>query len=137
MYHCHVQAVRNFVQLCLEGYYDGTVFHRLIRNYILQGGDASGTGTGGESVYGKPFKDEFHSRLRFTRRYSCSHIMHLANVNVYTHTGVAIPGAVSVVRGRLPAPNKTYFGLLSDLFTQFRFSSMVCACAINTHNLLA
>ena len=63
-----MQAVRNFVQLCLEGYYDGTSFHRLIKNYILQGGDATGTGTGGESVYGKPFRDEFHSRLRFTHR---------------------------------------------------------------------
>ena len=63
-----LQAVRNFVQLCLEGYYDGTSFHRLIKNYILQGGDATGTGTGGESVYGKPFRDEFHSRLRFTHR---------------------------------------------------------------------
>ncbi|DBA82190.1 hypothetical protein WJX77_010418 [Trebouxia sp. C0004] len=62
------KAVRNFVQLCLEGYYDETVFHRLIKNYILQGGDATGTGTGGESVFGKPFRDEFHSRLRFTHR---------------------------------------------------------------------
>ncbi|KAL3146243.1 hypothetical protein ABBQ32_002946 [Trebouxia sp. C0010 RCD-2024] len=62
------KAVRNFVQLCLEGYYDGTSFHRLIKNYILQGGDATGTGTGGESVYGKPFRDEVHSRLRFTHR---------------------------------------------------------------------
>lgn len=61
--------MRNFVQLCLEGYYDETVFHRLIKGYILQGGDATGTGTGGESVFGKPFKDEFHSRLRFTHRY--------------------------------------------------------------------
>lgn len=62
------KAVRNFIQLCLEGYYDETVFHRLIKNYILQGGDATGTGTGGESVFGKPFRDEFHSRLRFTHR---------------------------------------------------------------------
>lgn len=63
-----LQAVRNFVQLCLEGYYDSTSFHRLIKNYILQGGDATGTGTGGDSVFGKPFRDEFHSRLRFTHR---------------------------------------------------------------------
>lgn len=62
------KAVRNFVQLCLEGYYDGTIFHRLIKNYILQGGDASGTGEGGESVFGEPYRDEFHSRLRFTHR---------------------------------------------------------------------
>lgn len=61
-------ACRNFVQLCLEGYYDGTVFHRVIPGFIAQGGDPLGTGEGGESIYGKPFKDEFHSRLRFVRR---------------------------------------------------------------------
>lgn len=60
---------RNFLQLCLDGYYDNTVFHRLVRGFILQGGDPTGTGQGGESSYdGEPFADEFHSRLKFTRR---------------------------------------------------------------------
>ncbi|PWA26713.1 hypothetical protein CCH79_00001188, partial [Gambusia affinis] len=62
------KACRNFVQLCMEGYYDGTIFHRVVPEFIIQGGDPTGTGTGGESVYGRPFKDEFHSRLRFIRR---------------------------------------------------------------------
>ncbi|XP_041667482.1 spliceosome-associated protein CWC27 homolog [Cheilinus undulatus] len=62
------KACRNFVQLCMEGYYDGTVFHRVVREFIVQGGDPTGTGEGGESIYGRPFKDEFHSRLRFNRR---------------------------------------------------------------------
>ncbi|XP_049546783.1 spliceosome-associated protein CWC27 homolog [Anopheles darlingi] len=62
------QACRNFVQLCLEGYYDGTIFHRVVKGFIVQGGDPNGDGTGGESVYGRPFKDEFHSRLRYVRR---------------------------------------------------------------------
>ncbi|KAM9841274.1 spliceosome-associated protein CWC27 homolog isoform 2-T2 [Aulostomus maculatus] len=62
------KACRNFVQLCMEGYYDGTIFHRVVRDFIIQGGDPTGTGTGGESIYGRPFKDEFHSRLRFNRR---------------------------------------------------------------------
>ncbi|XGW10951.1 hypothetical protein V3C99_012446 [Haemonchus contortus] len=61
-------ACRNFIQLCLEKYYDGTIFHRLVKDYIIQGGDPTGTGQGGESIYGKPFKDEFHQRLRFNRR---------------------------------------------------------------------
>ncbi|KAL2237115.1 UNVERIFIED_CONTAM: Peptidyl-prolyl cis-trans isomerase CYP57 [Sesamum indicum] len=62
------KAVRNFVQLCLEGYYDNTVFHRVIKSFLVQGGDPTGTGEGGESIYGSAFPDEFHSRLRFKHR---------------------------------------------------------------------
>ncbi|KAJ2192854.1 Peptidyl-prolyl isomerase cwc27 [Coemansia sp. RSA 530] len=62
------KACRNFIQLCLEGYYDNTIFHRVSPGWIVQGGDPSGTGNGGESIYGAPFADEFHSRLRFNRR---------------------------------------------------------------------
>jgi peptidyl-prolyl cis-trans isomerase SDCCAG10 len=62
-------ASRNFLQLCLDGYYDNTVFHRLVKGFIIQGGDPTGTGQGGESSYdGEPFADEFHSRLKYTRR---------------------------------------------------------------------
>ena len=61
-------ACRNFVQLCLEGFYDNNLFHRLVKGFIVQTGDPSGTGFGSESIYGSPFKDEFHSRLRFVRR---------------------------------------------------------------------
>ncbi|PBP23764.1 cyclophilin type peptidyl-prolyl cis-trans isomerase/CLD [Diplocarpon rosae] len=87
---------RNFLQLCLDGYYDNTIFHRLVPGFILQGGDPTGTGSGGESIYdggqfsesreengiwpmedrrganagrqGVGFKDEFHSRIKFNRR---------------------------------------------------------------------
>ncbi|KAJ6814643.1 putative peptidyl-prolyl cis-trans isomerase CYP57 [Iris pallida] len=62
------KAVRNFVQLCLEGYYDRTIFHRVIKSFLVQGGDPTGSGTGGESIYGGTFGDEFHSRLRFNHR---------------------------------------------------------------------
>ncbi|KAI8491566.1 Peptidyl-prolyl isomerase cwc27 [Branchiostoma belcheri] len=61
-------ACRNFVQLCLEG---GTTMARSSTEWFglcVQGGDPTGTGEGGQSVYGKPFKDEFHQRLRFVRR---------------------------------------------------------------------
>ncbi|KAF2811293.1 cyclophilin-like protein [Mytilinidion resinicola] len=60
---------RNFIQLCLDGYYDGTIFHRLVPGFIIQGGDPTGTGSGGESSYdGEPFVDEYHSRLKYNRR---------------------------------------------------------------------
>ncbi|KAF2841647.1 cyclophilin-like protein [Patellaria atrata CBS 101060] len=59
---------RNFIQLCLDGYYDNTIFHRLVPGFILQGGDPTGTGHGGESIYGEPFSDEIHNRLKFNRR---------------------------------------------------------------------
>ncbi|CAN8229612.1 unnamed protein product [Cochlearia groenlandica] len=62
------KSVRNFVQLCLEGYFDNTIFHRVIPGFLAQGGDPTGSGTGGESVYGSVFGDEFHSRLRFNHR---------------------------------------------------------------------
>uniref|UniRef100_A0A0X3P0H5 Peptidyl-prolyl cis-trans isomerase n=1 Tax=Schistocephalus solidus TaxID=70667 RepID=A0A0X3P0H5_SCHSO len=61
-------ACRNFVQLCMEGYYNDTAFHRLVKGFIVQGGDPTGTGEGGESIYGKPFRTESHSRLSFNRR---------------------------------------------------------------------
>ncbi|KAK1313877.1 Peptidyl-prolyl cis-trans isomerase-like 2 [Acorus calamus] len=62
------KAVRNFVQLCLEGYYDNTIFHRIIKSFLVQAGDPTGSGTGGESIYGSVFADEFHSRLKFNHR---------------------------------------------------------------------
>ncbi|KAG0035169.1 hypothetical protein BGZ81_000090 [Podila clonocystis] len=64
------KACRNFIQLCMEGYYTNTIFHRIVAGFIIQGGDPEGTGEGGESAFkdGQPFADEFHSRLRFIRR---------------------------------------------------------------------
>lgn len=60
---------RNFIQLCLDGYYTGTIFHRLVPGFVIQGGDPTGTGEGGEAIYdGGLFEDEFHSRLKFNRR---------------------------------------------------------------------
>lgn len=62
-------TARNFLQLCLDGYYTGTVFHRLVPGFVIQGGDPTGTGEGGEAIYnGGLFEDEFHSRLKFNRR---------------------------------------------------------------------
>ncbi|OQO04644.1 hypothetical protein B0A48_09566 [Cryoendolithus antarcticus] len=63
-------ATRNFLQHCLDSYYTNTIFHRLVPNFILQGGDPTGTGSGGISAInnGDGFEDELHSRLKFNRR---------------------------------------------------------------------
>lgn len=58
----------NFIQLCKRGYYDNTVFHRLIKHFVLQGGDPTGTGRGGESAWGAPFNDELDNNLVHDRR---------------------------------------------------------------------
>ena len=54
----------NFSELARTQYYDGTVFHRLIRNFMVQGGDPTATGRGGRSIYGSPFKDEITRDLK-------------------------------------------------------------------------
>ncbi|XP_045491534.1 RING-type E3 ubiquitin-protein ligase PPIL2 [Colias croceus] len=58
----------NFIKLCLNGYYNGTKFHRSIRNFMIQGGDPTGTGLGGESIWKKPFEDEIKPNLHHTGR---------------------------------------------------------------------
>merc|ERR1719247_1791026 len=62
------KATRNFIQLCLEGYYTKTIFHRMLKDFLVQGGDPTGTGNGGESIYGEPFPDEINSRLLYRTR---------------------------------------------------------------------
>lgn len=57
------KTVRNFVGLALQGYYDGLVFHRVIKDFMIQTGDSTGTGEGGRSIYGKEFADEFSPKL--------------------------------------------------------------------------
>lgn len=57
------KAVSNFEGLSKRGYYVGTIFHRVIKDFMVQGGDPKGNGTGGESMWGKPFEDEINSQL--------------------------------------------------------------------------
>ncbi|MBW0477196.1 hypothetical protein O181_016911 [Austropuccinia psidii MF-1] len=58
---CH-----NFSELSRRGYYNGTIFHRIISDFMAQGGDPTGTGRGGRSIFGDKFEDEIHPELRFT-----------------------------------------------------------------------
>ena len=57
------KTVANFVALSKDGYYDGVIFHRIIKDFMIQGGDPTGTGMGGESIYGEAFEDEFSEEL--------------------------------------------------------------------------
>ena len=57
------KAVENFMTLARNGYYDGTIFHRVIYDFMIQGGDPTGTGMGGSSIWEKEFEDEFSDQL--------------------------------------------------------------------------
>ena len=57
------KAVENFITHAQEGYYDGLTFHRVIDEFMIQGGDPNGDGTGGESIWGESFEDEFSDQL--------------------------------------------------------------------------
>ena len=58
------KAVENFITHAKQGYYDELNFHRVIENFMIQGGDPKGNGTGGESIWDEPFEDEFAPELR-------------------------------------------------------------------------
>ena len=58
------KTVENFVGLALKGYYNGIIFHRVIDNFMIQTGDPTGTGSGGESFWGNKFEDEFKPHLK-------------------------------------------------------------------------
>ena len=66
------RTVENFVGHAQNNYYNGTIFHRVIKGFMIQGGDPSGDGTGGESIWGGSFEDEFHPKLRHTRPFTLS-----------------------------------------------------------------
>ena len=61
------KAVENFATHSKNGYYNGTIFHRVIKDFMIQGGDPKGNGTGGESIWGKEFEDEFDPAVTFDK----------------------------------------------------------------------
>jgi len=69
------RTCKNFFELAKRGYYDNTLFHRIIPDFVIQGGDPTGTGRGGESIYGTSFDDEIHPSLK----HSGAGILSMAN----------------------------------------------------------
>ncbi len=75
------KAVENFVTHSKNGYYNGLIFHRVIKNFMIQGGDPTGTGRGGESIWKKPFEDEISPKALFDK----SGILAMANAGKNTN----------------------------------------------------
>lgn len=74
-------AVENFLGLTKKGYYDGIIFHRVIKGFMIQGGDPQGIGTGGSSIWGKEFKNENHPDLTFDKPFLLAMANHGKNTN--------------------------------------------------------
>jgi peptidylprolyl isomerase len=62
------KTCENFATHVQNGYYNGLIFHRVIKDFMIQGGDPTGTGMGGESIWGKPFEDEVSPALKFDKK---------------------------------------------------------------------
>ncbi|NWF50194.1 MAG: peptidylprolyl isomerase [Ignavibacteriaceae bacterium] len=75
------KTVQNFVGLAKQGYYNGVIFHRVIDGFMIQGGDPTGTGRGGQSFWGDKFEDEFHPDLK----HSSEGILSMANAGPNTN----------------------------------------------------
>ena len=73
-------AVKNFTTHVKNGYYNGIAFHRIIKDFMIQGGDPTESGFGGESIWGKPFKDEFKSKT-----FNKIGILAMANAGAHTN----------------------------------------------------
>ena len=63
--------VENFSNLCRDGYYENVIFHRVIKGFMIQGGDPTGTGYGGESMWKRPFEDEIVRGVTFDKPFVC------------------------------------------------------------------
>jgi peptidylprolyl isomerase len=74
-------AVENFITHAKNGYYDGLIFHRVIKGFMIQGGDPTGTGRGGESIWHKEFVNEYAPNVVFDKPYLVAMANHGPNTN--------------------------------------------------------
>ncbi|MEA3229219.1 MAG: peptidylprolyl isomerase [Campylobacterota bacterium] len=73
-------AVENFMTHIKNGYYNGIAFHRIIKNFMIQGGDPTESGRGGKSIWGKPFKDEYKDKT-----FNKAGVLAMANAGPFTN----------------------------------------------------
>src|SRR5678810_1300654 len=79
------KTTENFITLAQRGYYDGIIFHRVIKNFMIQGGDPTGTGRGGESADGGKFNDEINSQSQVYKTGYKAGTMAMANAGPNTN----------------------------------------------------
>lgn len=98
-------AVYNFKKHSQQGYYDGLIFHRVIANFMVQGGDPEGTGRGGESVWGERFNDEFTENL-----------FNITGAVAMANSGANTNGSQFFVNNNPEVPDWDYFKQVYDTY---------------------
>jgi cyclophilin family peptidyl-prolyl cis-trans isomerase len=100
------KTVANFVGLAEQGYYNGIIFHRISKGFVIQGGDSTGTGRGGKSIYGKEFEDELNPSTPSYKEGYRRGTVAMANRGPNTNTSQFF-----IMLGDVPMPkNYTIFG---------------------------
>jgi cyclophilin family peptidyl-prolyl cis-trans isomerase len=79
------RTVENFTTHCRNGYYDNLIFHRVIKGFMIQTGDPLGDGTGGQSIWGGEFEDEFHKRCFQNLTVPLPHVFFFQEVTIHIH----------------------------------------------------
>lgn len=100
------KTVENFVQLAKRGYFNGIKFHRIAKGFVIQGGDPTGTGSGGESIYGKKFDDEIERNSALYKAGYLRGTVAMANSGPNTNSSQFF---IVLANAGLP-PNYTIFG---------------------------
>ena len=104
------KTTENFITLAQRGYYDGIIFHRVIKNFMIQGGDPTGTGRGGESAWGGRFNDEINSQSEVYKTGYKAGTMAMANAGPNTNGSQFF---IMYVDYPLP-PSYTIFGRVTE-----------------------
>jgi cyclophilin family peptidyl-prolyl cis-trans isomerase len=104
------KTTENFITLAQKGYYDGVIFHRVIKGFMLQGGDPTGTGRGGESAWGGRFDDEIDSSSALYQRGYKKGTVAMANAGPNTNGSQFF-----IMHADYPLPpSYTIFGRVTD-----------------------